>query len=174
MPCTHIRALYLPRRSFNALFRRCFYFPCSRTRFKRFISCSSVNFGGAKMGHRKSLRCASQKLVMSVRRERRRSSVGATPTWQLLLQPVAIGAVVEVTIRPKPSMERVAWRPREPAGPNISERHVGLETVNAGADPADIWGRPPSLLSGEQPDPCNDPAGVGARAGRYTESERNT
>ena len=111
---------------------------------------------------------------MPVRRERRRSSVGASPTWQLLLQPVAIGAVVEVTIRPKPSMERVAWRPREPAGPNLSERHAGLETVNAGADPADIWGRPPSLLSGEQPDPCNDPAGVGARACRYTENERNT
>src|SRR3954454_5882484 len=30
--------------------------------------------------------------------ERRRSSVGAIPTWQLLLQSVAIGAVVEVTI----------------------------------------------------------------------------
>jgi hypothetical protein len=39
---------------------------------------------------------------------RRRSSVGAIPTRQLLLQPVAIGAVVEVTILPKPSMQRVA------------------------------------------------------------------
>src|SRR5438128_12504416 len=37
-----------------------------------------------------------------------------------------------------------------------------------------MWGRPPSSLSGEQPDPCDDPAGVGARACRYTESERNT
>jgi hypothetical protein len=38
--------------------------------------------------------------------QRRRSSVGAIPTWQLLLQPVAIGAVAEVTKLPKPSMER--------------------------------------------------------------------
>jgi hypothetical protein len=34
--------------------------------------------------------------------------VGATPTRQLLLQPVAIGAVVKVTILPKPPMERIA------------------------------------------------------------------
>ena len=36
------------------------------------------------------------------------SSVGFNPTWQLLLQPVAIGAVGKVTILPKPPMERVA------------------------------------------------------------------
>jgi DDE superfamily endonuclease len=35
-------------------------------------------------------------------------SVGAIPTRQLLLQPVAIGAVVEATKRPKPSMQRTA------------------------------------------------------------------
>ena len=40
----------------------------------------------------------------SVRRERRVFSVGETPTRQLSLQPVAIGAVVEVTKRPKPSV----------------------------------------------------------------------
>ena len=45
---------------------------------------------------------------MSVRRERRRSSVGAIPPGNWSFQPVAIGAVVEVTKRPKPSMERVA------------------------------------------------------------------
>src|SRR5208337_4660478 len=39
---------------------------------------------------------------------RRRSSVGEIPTRQLLLQPVAIGAAVEVTKLPKPSMQRVA------------------------------------------------------------------
>jgi hypothetical protein len=38
------------------------------------------------------------------------------------LQPVAIGAVEEVTNPPKPSMERVARRPRESAGRNVSER----------------------------------------------------
>jgi len=35
-------------------------------------------------------------------------SVGATPTRQLSLQPVAIGAAVEVTKPSKPSKERVA------------------------------------------------------------------
>jgi hypothetical protein len=40
----------------------------------------------------------------SVRREKARSLSGSlTPTRQLSLQPVAIGAVVEVTKRPKPS-----------------------------------------------------------------------
>jgi len=40
--------------------------------------------------------------------QRHRSSAGAIPARQLSLQPVAIGAVVEVTILPKPLMERVA------------------------------------------------------------------
>jgi hypothetical protein len=40
--------------------------------------------------------------------QRRSSSVGATPTRQLSLRPVAIGAAAEVTKLPKPSMERVA------------------------------------------------------------------
>ena len=39
--------------------------------------------------------------------ERRDHPVGDRPTRQLSLQPVAIGAVVEVTKRLKPSMERV-------------------------------------------------------------------
>jgi hypothetical protein len=51
---------------------------------------------------------------------------------------------------------------------------MGLETDNAGADPADIWGRPPSSLSGEQLDPGDDPAGVVATACLQRENERNT
>jgi hypothetical protein len=39
---------------------------------------------------------------------RRLSSVGANPTRQLSLQPVAIGAAVEVTKLSKPSMQRAA------------------------------------------------------------------
>src|SRR5947207_633446 len=39
--------------------------------------------------------------------KRWRSAVGATPTRQLSLQPVAIGAAVEATIPPKPPVERV-------------------------------------------------------------------
>jgi hypothetical protein len=46
--------------------------------------------------------------------------------------------------------------------------------INAGADPADIGGRPRSSLSGEQPDPYDDPAGVGATACLHTENECNT
>ena len=45
--------------------------------------------------------------------------------------------------------------------------------IDAGADPADIGGRPLSSLSGEQPDPCDDPAGVVATACLHTENERN-
>jgi len=41
-------------------------------------------------------------LHVSVRRARRALSVGEIPTRQHSLQPVAIGAVVEVTKRPKP------------------------------------------------------------------------
>jgi transposase len=43
-----------------------------------------------------------------VRRGRRRSSAGVIPVRQLLLQPVAIGATMEVTISSKPSMESAA------------------------------------------------------------------
>ena len=46
----------------------------------------------------------------------------------------------------------------------MSKRRIGLETLNAGADPADIWGRPPPSFSGEQPDPSDGPAGVVATA----------
>ena len=43
---------------------------------------------------------ASRRLY--VRRERRGSSVGKTPTRQLSLQPVAIGVAAEVTKQSKP------------------------------------------------------------------------
>ena len=81
------------------------------------------------------------------------SSVGASPTRQLSLQPVAIGAAVEVTIAPKPSMERAGQRPREQAGRDMRERRAGLETFNGGADPALTRGRPPSQAFGERTDP---------------------
>ena len=100
--------------------------------------------------------------------------MGAIPTWQLLLQPVAIGAVVEVTKLPKPSMESAAWRRREQAGRNMRERRAGLEIFNAGADPAVSGGRPPWSLSGEQRDPCDHPAGVVATACLHEENGRNT
>jgi HPt (histidine-containing phosphotransfer) domain-containing protein len=45
--------------------------------------------------------------------QRRMSSVGVIPTRQLSLQPVAIGATMEVTKSSKPSMQSAAWRCRE-------------------------------------------------------------
>ena len=54
--------------------------------------------------------------------QRCRSSVGASPTRQRSLQPVAIGAAMEVTTSPEPSMQRTAWRSREQAGRNMRER----------------------------------------------------
>ena len=55
-------------------------------------------------------RRASQESVMSPLCvvKRLSFSVGAIPTRQRSLRPVAIGAAVEVTKPPKPSMERVA------------------------------------------------------------------
>jgi hypothetical protein len=47
-------------------------------------------------------RYAGGKSDSLVRRERRVLSVGEIPTRQLSLQPVATGAVVEITKRPKP------------------------------------------------------------------------
>src|SRR5260370_26035465 len=76
--------------------------------------------------------------------KRCRSSVGAIPTRQLSLQPVAIGAAMEVTRSPKPSMESVVLRPREQAGRNVSERRAGLEKHDGGAYPARPPGSPMS------------------------------
>ena len=71
-------------------------------------------------------------------------------------------------------MESTARRCREQAGHNASERRAGLEKIDAGADPADIWGRPPWSLSGEQLEPRDHPAGVVAMACLHRENERNT
>ena len=73
--------------------------------------------------------------------ERCRSSVGAIPTWQLLLQPVAIGAAVEVTKSPKPSMERVA------VGDSASRQAV--TRVNAEQASKPLMREPTQLTDGE-------------------------
>ena len=49
----------------------------------------------------------SLKALITCAVTRRDFSVGVSPTRQLSLRPVAIGAVVEVTKRQKPSMKRV-------------------------------------------------------------------
>ena len=81
---------------------------------------------------------------------------------------------MEVTILPKPLMERTVQRFREQAGRNVSERRAGLETSNVGADPAKGWGRPLSQVSGERNDPSCGPTGVMATACLHQEIGRNT
>ena len=63
------------------------------------------------------------------------------------LQPVAIGAAVEVTKPSEPSRQRTVQRSGEQAGRNASERRAGLETSNVCADLALAWGRPKPLAS---------------------------
>jgi hypothetical protein len=106
--------------------------------------------------------------------QRCRSSGGASPPRQRSLQPVAIGAAMEVTTSPKPSMQRTARRFCEQAGRNLRERRAGLENVNVGADPARGWGRPLSQGSGERLDPACGPTGVRATACLHMEIGRNT
>src|SRR5262249_27022805 len=60
------------------------------------------------------------------------------------------------------------------AGHNASERRAGLETFDAGADPAVSGGRPPWTLPREQLDPCDHPAGEVAMACLHRENGRNT
>src|SRR6516164_2419872 len=97
------------------------------------------------------------------------------PPGKRSLQPVAIGAAVEVTILPKPSMQRVLEGLREQAGRNMGERRAGLETGNVGADPAKGWGRPPSqVCQGSDNSPTCSPTGVMATACLHREIERNT
>ena len=90
------------------------------------------------------------------------------------LQPVAIGAAVPVTTRPKPPMERIVLRSREQAGRNVSERRAGLENFNVGADPPMSRGRPLSWGSGERHPLTHDPTGVVATARLHREIGRNT
>jgi hypothetical protein len=109
-----------------------------------------------------------------VRRERRRSSVGVSPTRQLSLRPVAIGAAREVTNSPKPLVQRAALRRLgEPAGRNNSERHRGLETTYCGSRPGPFTGKAAVAASGERLDPACGPTGVKATACRHMEIARN-
>ena len=66
--------------------------------------------------------------------ERRDFPVGDKPTRQLSLQPVAIGAVVEVTKRLKPSVQRVTL---------VTRRACGLQrVVNAEQAPKRVMWKP--------------------------------
>ena len=68
------------------------------------------------------------------------------PPGNWSLQPVAIGAAVEVTKPSKPLMKRIAFRRfSEHVGRNASERRADLEKRNAEADLAEQQGRPMPL-----------------------------
>ena len=62
-------------------------------------------------------------VVDKVRRERRWTPAGATPARELVrYHPVATEAAAEATELSERSAQRVAWRLRERAGRNVSER----------------------------------------------------
>jgi hypothetical protein len=101
--------------------------------------------------------------------------VGETPTRQLSLQPVAIGAAVEVTTLPKPSMERVATG--DPASRQAVTR-VNAEQASKNlmwepTSQGEREGRSRGAL-GERTTLTHDPTGVRATACLYTEIARNT
>ena len=88
--------------------------------------------------------CASPS-TFYVRMRKAPISAGAIPARRQSLQPVAIGAVEEVTNPLKHfGVEDCLGQFGEQAGRNASERRAGLETWDAEADPPLIWGRPPS------------------------------
>jgi hypothetical protein len=92
--------------------------------------------------HREDAWCAMKK-VMVLNGCDSRPATGS-------LQPVAIGAAVEVTKPSEPSRQMCRfWRCSEQAGRNASERRAGLETTNVDADPATWRGRPQPLASKE-------------------------
>ena len=92
------------------------------------------------------------------------------PRGSWSLQPVAIGAAVEVTKPSKPLMKRTALRRfSEHAGRNVSERRADLEKRNAEADLAEQQGRPLLLGNDERWAPSSS-AGVMATACMHTET----
>jgi hypothetical protein len=102
--------------------------------------------------------------------------VGAIPTRHRSLQPVAIGAAVEVTILPKPSMERVAL------GDSASRQAVTRVNAEQASKPI-MWeptqpmhgeGRRHRFSQGSDTIPSCGPTGVVATACLYREIERNT
>ena len=90
-----------------------------------------------------SFRCALHNRSSTCAVRRRDLSVGGRPTRQLSLRPVAIGAVVEVTKRLKPSMERATA---------VAPRACGLQrAVNAEQAPKRVMWRPTRPLKRGRP-----------------------
>jgi hypothetical protein len=79
--------------------------------------------------------------------QRRRSSVGAIPTRQGVAPAGSnrSGSGGNETAEAFDGKGRLG-RLREQTGRNASERRAGLERGNGGADPAKVWGRPPSQV----------------------------
>ena len=102
--------------------------------------------------------------------------MGAIPTRHRSLQPVAIGAAVEVTILPKPSMERVAL------GDSASRQAVTRVNAEQASKPI-MWeptqpmhgeGRCHRFTQGSDTIPSCGPTGVVATACLHREIVRNT
>jgi hypothetical protein len=80
--------------------------------------------------------------------ERRDHPAGDRPTRQLSLQPLAIGAVVEVTKRLKPLMERVtSVTPRARRLQRAVNRRSGPEKGQCGSRPDVLTGK--AAIAGE-------------------------
>jgi hypothetical protein len=146
--------------------------------FKRDAALFRWQFKGQFKGDAALFRCEGEKRAASplcaVRR--RRSSVGAIPTRQLVAPAGSnrSGSGGNDTAEAFDAKGRLG-RLCEQAGRNASERRAGLETQNVGADPAKGWGRPPSqVFLGERQHPSCGPTGVMATACLYMEIERNT
>jgi hypothetical protein len=110
-----------------------------------------------------------EKVECPVRRERCRSSAGASPAWQLSLQPVAIGEAAEATKSSKPPMVRVTHG--DPASVQAATR------VNAEQASKILTREPTFGTEGRQPlrgvrraNPPRGPAGVVAAACTHTET----
>jgi len=110
----------------------------------------------------------------SVRRGRRALSVGESPTRQHSLQPVAIGAVVEVNEAAEAFGVKGHFSgSASTQAVTSSERRAGLEKGNAEADPPEFRGRPPPLGKRARRAPGGS-AGVVATACMHMGERRNT
>src|SRR5712692_10568127 len=106
---------------------------------------------------------------------RRRSSVGAIPTRHRSLQPVAIGAAVEVTILPKPSMQRVALgdSASRQAVTRVNAEQASKQVMWEPTQQRDGEGRRHGFLGSDNTPVCG-PTGVMATACLHREIGRNT
>ena len=98
------------------------------------------------------------------------------PPGKRSLQPVAIGAAVEVTKLPKPSMERVALgdSASRQAVTRVNAEQASKHSMWEPTQHRDGEGRRHRFLQGSDTNPSCGPTGVMATACLHREIERNT